>query len=222
MGAGENSIEAALPTAIDVPEKGRVLTFAFGLRDSGIPPEWAAAPQRDGVSLLDDLSEATANDLSDHIRRSARQGDVIIVSIHWGGNWGYDIAEDQIQFAHRLVDAGVHIVHGHSSHHVKALEVYMGKPIIYGSGDFVDDYEGIGGHDPYRDDLRALFDIRFDTRASQLERVEIILFQPKRLRLQRASARDTQWLCDLLNKLCSRFRTSADVLSENRIAIHWQ
>jgi len=47
----------------------------------------------------------------------------------------------------------VDIVHGHSSHHVKGIEVHRGKLILYGCGDFIDDYEGIKGYEAFRDDL---------------------------------------------------------------------
>ena len=49
------------------------------------------------------------------------------------------------------------IIHGHSSHHVKGIEVYGGKPVIYGCGDFINDYEGIGGYEPYRSDLGLMY-----------------------------------------------------------------
>lgn len=41
------------------------------------------------------------------------------------------------------VAAGVDVVCGHSSHHVKGAEVHAGKLAIYGCGDLVSDYEGI-------------------------------------------------------------------------------
>lgn len=61
-------------------------------------------------------------------------------------------------FAHRLIDeAGVDIIHGHSSHHVKAIEVYKDKLILYGCGDFLNDYEGIGGYEEFRADLALMY-----------------------------------------------------------------
>src|SRR5579883_837010 len=61
-------------------------------------------------------------------------------------------------FAHDLIDlAGVDIVHGHSSHHAKAIEVYRGKLILYGCGDFLNDYEGISGDEVYRGDLVLMY-----------------------------------------------------------------
>ncbi len=75
----------------------------------------------------------------------------MVVSIHWGGNWGYGIPGEQRQFAHRLIDqAGVDVVHGHYSHHAKGIEVYHDKLILYGCGDFLNDYEGISGQERFR------------------------------------------------------------------------
>ena len=74
----------------------------------------------------------------------------------------------QIRFAHRLIDGGVDLVHGHSSHHPRPIEVYRKKLILYGCGDLVDDYEGIGSHRGYRDDLRLLYLPRLDPVSGEL------------------------------------------------------
>jgi poly-gamma-glutamate synthesis protein (capsule biosynthesis protein) len=44
----------------------------------------------------------------------------------------------QIRFTHRQIDEGVDVVHGHSSHHPRPIEVYRGKLILYGCGDTID------------------------------------------------------------------------------------
>ena len=62
-----------------------------------------------------------------------------------------------MRFAHWLVDGGVDIVHGHSSHHPRPIEVYRDRLILYGCGDFIDDYEGIEGYEQYRDDLVLMY-----------------------------------------------------------------
>src|SRR6266513_655267 len=128
-GGGKNADEAAMPAVLDLTGKGRVLLFAFGSTTSGIPREWRATSISPGVNLLDDLSEATATRVASQMRQSAsggQLGDVLVASIHWGSNWGYDIPPEQVAFARRLIDEGVAIVHGHSSHHVKAIEVFKG------------------------------------------------------------------------------------------------
>jgi hypothetical protein len=77
-----------------------------------------------------------------------------VASIHWGSNWGYEISPEQRDFAHRLVESEtVDIVHGHSSHHPRGIEVHRRRPILYGCGDFVNDYEGIRGQEEFRSDL---------------------------------------------------------------------
>jgi poly-gamma-glutamate capsule biosynthesis protein CapA/YwtB (metallophosphatase superfamily) len=47
--------------------------------------------------------------------------------------------------------------HGHSSHHTKAIEIYRSRLILYGCGDFLNDYEGIGGYEEFRDDLALMY-----------------------------------------------------------------
>ncbi len=147
-GAGRNIQEAQAPAVMTIPEKSRVLVFSFGSETSGIPGSWSAAPDRPGVNMLPDFSAATVRGIRDNIGKARSGGDIVIASIHWGGNWGYQISCGQQEFAHQLIDdADVDIVHGHSSHHVKGIEVYKGKLILYGCGDFLNDYEGISGHE---------------------------------------------------------------------------
>jgi Bacterial capsule synthesis protein PGA_cap len=40
------------------------------------------------------------------------------------------VGSDQVRFAHRLIDGGVDVIHGHSSHHPRPIEVYRGKLIL--------------------------------------------------------------------------------------------
>jgi hypothetical protein len=53
----------------------------------------------------------------------------VVVTIHWGANWGYGVPADQVRFAHRLIDGGISLIHGHSSHHPRRVEVYRGQAI---------------------------------------------------------------------------------------------
>jgi poly-gamma-glutamate capsule biosynthesis protein CapA/YwtB (metallophosphatase superfamily) len=63
----------------------------------------------------------------------------VVVSVHWGSNWGYGVGPDQVRFAHRLI-GGVDLIHGHSSHHPRPVEVFGGKLVLYGCGDCINDY----------------------------------------------------------------------------------
>ncbi|MGO8916492.1 MAG: CapA family protein, partial [Stellaceae bacterium] len=125
-GAGRNLVQAKAAAILEVPEeRGRLLVLAFASTTSGTPRDWAAEPETAGVNLLTSLSEATVTAITAQLAQMRRPRDVVIVSVHWGPNWGYDILESQRRFPHALIEeAGISVIHGHSSHHAKAIEVY--------------------------------------------------------------------------------------------------
>lgn len=218
-GAGRSAAEAPSPVTIDVPEKGRVLVFSFGSSTSGIPGQWGASKHRPGVNLLTDLTEQAVRPWARRMRRVKRPGDVTVASIHWGSNWGYDILDQQIDFAHRLVEEGVDVVHGHSSHHVRTIELYRGRLILYGCGDFLNDYEGIGGYEEFRSDLALMYLAAVDTHQGRLAEGRLVPMQARRFRLHRASGADAQWLCNLLNRLGAPFGTQVQLESDNTMTL---
>lgn len=200
-GAGRDAAQAASPAVIDVPGKVRVLVFAYGLTTSGIPEEWAATSDEPGVNLLPDTSRKTALRIAREMTSAASPGDVIVASIHWGGNWGYEITSTEMEFARLLIDEGVHVVHGHSSHHVKTLEIYRDRPILYGCGDFLTDYEGIGGHESFHPGLALIHLLDIDPRQGRVTNLRIRPMTVRRFRLERASTAEAEWLTALLNRL---------------------
>ncbi len=218
-GAGRNAAEAAAPAILDLGGGRRVVVFSFGSVTSGIPPAWAAAGGRPGVSLLEGTSPA---EIAAAVRRVKRPGDVVVASLHWGGNWGYQIPREQRDLAHALIDtAGVDVVHGHSSHHPKGIEIHAGRPILYGCGDFLHDYEGIGGHEEFRNELVLACFVAFDPAAGRLVRLELTPFRVRRFRLERASPEDTRWLRDRLAGECARLGTRVESTAGGRLTLGW-
>jgi poly-gamma-glutamate synthesis protein (capsule biosynthesis protein) len=134
-------------------------------------------------------------------------GDVAVVSIHWGGNWGYEVPRPWTEFAHRLVDGGVDVVHGHSSHHVRPIEVYRGRLVLYGCGDFLNDYEGIAGYERYRGDLALMYFVSLARQTGRLAALELVPLQIRHLRLNRAAPADARWIAGVINAISSEFRT---------------
>ncbi|MDJ0576049.1 MAG: CapA family protein [Xenococcaceae cyanobacterium MO_234.B1] len=208
-GAGQNRQEAETPAIIEVKKgQGRAIAFSFGVTTSGIPLSWAADKNKPGINLLPDLSERTVRYIQKQVERIKQPGDVVIASIHWGGNWGYEIPFRQIEFAHQLIDhAGVDLIHGHSSHHVKGLEIYREHLIIYGCGDLLDDYEGIGGYEAFRDDLGLMYFATLDSERGKLVNLQMIPTQIKHFRVQLASTEDLLWLRKILNREGKKFGT---------------
>jgi poly-gamma-glutamate synthesis protein (capsule biosynthesis protein) len=221
-GAGRNLSAAAAPAVTAIPGKGRVMMFSFGLESSGIPLSWAATADKPGVNLLKDLSDNTVRHISQTVRKIKQKNDIVVASIHWGGNWGYKVPGRQKKFAHRLIDAaGVDIIHGHSSHHVKGIEVYKQKLILYGCGDFINDYEGISGHEEFRADLSLMYFVTVDPSTGKLSQLKMIPTQMRRFRVNRASSEATLWLKDTLNREGVRFGTRVILDKKNVLLMRW-
>jgi poly-gamma-glutamate capsule biosynthesis protein CapA/YwtB (metallophosphatase superfamily) len=205
-GAGHNLDEASSPARLDVPDKARVLIFSFALPSSGVPPGWAAASDSPGVNFLRDLSPASIAKIGTQIARARQPADVILVSIHWGSNWGYEIPDDQQRFAHALIDDfDVSVVHGHSSHHAKGIEVYRNRLILYGCGDFLNDYEGIDGYEAFRGDLALMYFADVDAANADLVSLEIVPLQIRNFQFVQPTRPDVEWLQQTLDRECARF-----------------
>jgi len=222
-GAGRTSVQGAAPAILQAASGFRILVFGLGSVTSGIPANWAATANKPGVNLLPDLSDESARSVAQQVRVFRRSTDIVVASIHWGSNWGYRIPEEHRAFAHRLIDeAGVDIVHGHSSHHPRGIELYRGKPILYGCGDFINDYEGIRGHESYRGDLSLMYFIALDPKTRQLAHLEISAFQIKRFRLNHASKKDAQWLRDTLAREGRKLGTTVALIKDNTLRVFCQ
>ncbi len=218
--AGRDLAEAQRPATFNLPGGRRVLVFAAGSVSSGIPPAWAATEHRPGIHLFDESSPMSALQLKGVMSSFVRSRDLVILSLHWGPNWSYDIPAEQQDLARELIESGeVHIVHGHSSHHIKGLEIYKGIPILYGCGDFITDYEGIGGHERYRGDLGSMYFARFRTEDGRFQELEVQPIQMRRLQLRRASARDALWLREVPFGKIERFGARAQLTGDGSIRI---
>jgi len=138
---------------------------------------------------------------------------------HWGGNWGYAITSDQQRFAHELFDlAGFHVVHGHSSHHAKAIEIYRDRLILYGCGDFITDYEGISGYEQYRNDL-SLAHLPQLSASGALRELTVIPFRTRKFRLEATSRDDALWLQSRLDRESARLGTHVTLDSKNILRV---
>ncbi len=221
-GAGYNLRETETPAVLEVKEKGRVLVFSYGLVSSGIPLSWSASDEKPGINILEDLSDKTVRHIKEQVQETRRRRDIVVVSIHWGGNWGYHISPEQREFAHRLIkDAGVDVIHGHSSHHVKGIEVYRDKLILYGCGDFLNDYEGIGGYEEFRSDLALMYFVTVDPLTGKLVQLQMTPIQIKNFKVNQASKADALWLRDTLNREGKELGTRVKLRSDGTLTLQW-
>lgn len=135
-GAGADLAAAATPAISTVAGLGMAFV-AFTDNEPG----WQATSRRPGTFYLPvDPEDERARMLFDVVSRARSQADIVVVSAHWGPNWGYEPLAEHVRFAHRLIDAGADIIFGHSGHVFRGIELYKRRTIIYCAGDFVDDY----------------------------------------------------------------------------------
>jgi poly-gamma-glutamate capsule biosynthesis protein CapA/YwtB (metallophosphatase superfamily) len=74
------------------------------------------------------------------IARARELADVVVVSVHWGIHFTpVEVAQYESELGRAAIDAGADLVLGHHQHILKAVEVYCGKVIFHGLGNFVVD-----------------------------------------------------------------------------------
>ena len=223
VGAGKNIEEASKPVVIKIDpfrkvsvesEKVSVTIFNYADVSSGVPIWWKAEKNKAGVNLITDKREfeygltfpqintdynTDENGLYPRLSALYPRSSVVIFSIHWGPNWGYEISEEERNFAHRLIDeANVDIVFGHSSHHFKGIETYKGKLIIYGAGDFINDYEGIGGYEEFRGDLVLGYVVEIEN--LKINKLILLPFHIKKFRLNYCTDEEIDWIFNVLKR----------------------
>jgi poly-gamma-glutamate synthesis protein (capsule biosynthesis protein) len=211
-GAGRDAADAQRPVvvAVDNDPTSRVLVHSVGTASSGVPHEWRAGERDPGVAMVG-LRRRDAEALGERVAAGKRHRDLAVVSIHWGSNWGYEVPPEHVKFAHQLIDVGVDVVHGHSSHHPRPIEIYRGKLILYGCGDFINDYEGIGGYEHYRDELRLLYVASVESDGGAFAGLRMIPVRARRMRLETASAEDAGWLASTLGDVSARYGVRVEI-----------
>src|SRR5215212_7620739 len=201
-GAGRNREEAADPAILAVPadRTRRVALLAFTDNE----PPFAAGTDRPGTNYLPVSSK------SDVLRRvevavsTVRElgADTVIFSNHWGPNMVQRPRELFRRFARAVIDRGVDVYYGHSAHVFQGVEIYRGKPILYDTGDFIDDY----AVDPrLRNDWSFLF--RVSVEEGTLKRLDLTPVKLSYARVGLARGAERQAILDLMASLSAEMGT---------------
>ena len=213
-GAGVNANEASRPAIIEASgaEPSRVALLSYTDNE----PEFAAGSEHPGTNYLKiALDEATMARIANDIAQAHAQGaDLVVFSNHWGANFVERPSEEFRSFARRVIELGADIYHGHSAHICQGIEIHQDKPILYDTGNFIDDY---AVHPLLRNDRSCLFRLLFDQR--RLCRIELL---PVSLSVaQVALARDPEFdaIGERMLMLCAEFGTAL-TLQDGRLI--WQ
>jgi poly-gamma-glutamate synthesis protein (capsule biosynthesis protein) len=127
-GAGADLGAAREPMVFELGET-RVGVLSY----QGVPSydwAWATEAAPGTAPLLEDVVE-------EDVERLRREVDLVVVMPHWGKEYVATPEPGQVDLAHAAIDAGADLVIGGHAHWPKGMEVYEGKPIFYGVGNFL-------------------------------------------------------------------------------------
>jgi len=199
-GAGANVEQASRLATAEVCGR-RLGLLAFTDNEPG----WEATAHEPGIFYVPvHLSDPRAQALLEIVREQKDAVDLLIVSAHWGGNWGYYPPREHIALAHALVDAGAGLIFGHSSHVFRGIEFYEGRPILYSAGNFVDDY---AVDRIERNDQSFIYAADIENGTSR--RLSLYPTVIRRCQARRAGVY-AQGIVDKMRGLCSGMNTSAE------------
>jgi len=193
-GAGRNRAEASAVKYVQAA--GRRIAI-FGATNN--VPEWQAE-DRPGVRYVE-FDTFCMRELVETVEEARSNADLVIATLHWGPNMREKPSPEFRTCARALIDSGVDIIHGHSAHVFQGIEIYRNRPILYDTGDFIDDYMV----DPMlRNDHSFLFFVNVDTAVTEIE------LHPTVIRNFQASLADgfeREQIRRKMRKLCSAFDT---------------
>lgn len=154
-GAGRNRDESLEPAVISI-EDLTVAVVAF----TDNTPEYAASEDSPGTARveMDAGNPMTRERVREALARATQSDpDLVIASLHWGPNMVEAPPGSFREFGRWLVNEGIDVVHGHSAHVFQGIEIHDDRPILYDTGDFVDDYAVDGD---LRNDRSFLFELQ--------------------------------------------------------------
>ena len=217
-GAGDSQVEARSPAILYMPTPTHKRHQIHVHAASDHPDGWAGVKQFNHITYQPTTHTRIKSDLTRTTHGSPPA--LNIFSVHWGPNYAWRPSNEIRDLAHHLIDnCDVDVIHGHSSHHVQGVEVYKGKPIIYGCGDFVDDYAVTPG---YRNDLSAVWRVQVEevaAESSAIQRLKPIRLQILPTRIKRFQAElldpgdsDWGWVAEKIQTLSKEMGTHVKVV----------
>ncbi len=198
-GAGANATEAGAPAMLEV-QGSRVALLSFTDNE----PAFAATADRPGTNYLEiSLQDETLARVADAIAEARKQGaDLVVLSNHWGANFVERPSPEFRSFARRVIELGADVYYGHSAHICQGIEIHQGKPILYDTGNFIDDY---AVHPQLRNDRSCLFKVTFD--GNKLRRLELFPVSLDVGYVALARDREFEAICARMEMLCAEFGT---------------
>jgi poly-gamma-glutamate synthesis protein (capsule biosynthesis protein) len=212
-GAGANLVEARAPAFAECKQTPFAMVAFCDHQE-----DFAAKATSPGIAWVDLDNELAAVEAFAEGLDAIRAGGPVhwpILSLHWGPNFAIAPSQRLQRLAHAAIDLGYGIVYGHSAHHFQGIEVYKGRPILYSTGDVVDDYMV---DRKFRNDLQLLFELTLSR-----DRLEAIRLHPLRIdqcQARPATATDLDFIVPRMQSMCEPFGTSI-TKTNGVLQLHW-
>ncbi|HLB58767.1 MAG TPA: CapA family protein [Bdellovibrionota bacterium] len=199
-GAGRNLNDALKPAIFKVKDSTIALV---SLTDN--EPSWEAGENQPGVNYIrydsNGLKEPYLARIKKQLESAKLSAEIIIASAHVGPNWGTPSPAMQT-FAHQLIEFGADLYWGHSNHTTQGIEWYKNKPILYSTGDFIDDY----AIDPIeRNDLSFIFFV--DIEGENIVDIQLLPTTIENLQANIAKGSEAEWVMEWMDERCESFGT---------------
>lgn len=218
-GAGRSLAEAERPATLTLPKspdpavKGlqehEIHLYSF----SDHPSDWVTVPQFNLIGYVPSDRARLKTLLTQKHAGLASTPSLKVVSLHWGPNYAWEPDKSITDLAHFLIDeCDVDMIHGHSSHHVQGIEIYKGRPILYGCGDFVDDYAVVPR---YRNDLGAIWNLTMTTKEGgglEMRKIEVFPTRIKHFKagLAPEGGQHHGFVCERVRTLSAKLGTTVE------------
>lgn len=201
-GAGVNATEAAKPAILDAQDASIRRVALLSCTDN--EPAFAADAGHPGTNYLEvSLQEDTLTRIAGSIAQARALGaDLVVFSNHWGANFVERPSQEFRSFARRVIELGADVYYGHSAHICQGIEIYRGKPILYDTGNLIDDY---AVHPQLRNDRSCLFKVMFEQ--GRLSRIELLPVSLDVAHVALARGKEFEAICARMEMLCGEFGT---------------
>jgi poly-gamma-glutamate synthesis protein (capsule biosynthesis protein) len=101
------------------------------------------------------------------------------------------------------------------------MEVYQERLILYGCGDLINDYEGIGGYEEYRPDLGVII-LATLAADGRLARGRLLPFRRRRFRLWCATHDEAAWLARRLSRVSRQGGVTLELQADATLELRWR
>lgn len=133
----------------------------------------------------------------------ARSADFTVLSCNCGPNWRTKPYHMFQKFSRIAIEFGFDMIHGHSAHVFQGVGVWKNKPILFDTGDFIEDYPITR----FRNDLSFIFMLDVSSKTKKPEKITLIPTYISKCQTNLAPDHLADMICSKMQKRCAKMGT---------------